>query len=245
MLSAMHRDATRILLSELDSTGHAGREHALLPRLHAEEQARYHSFSADARRVSWLAGRALLLAAVETVLGKADPGALRTAASGGIAYAAAPLHLNLSHSGPLLAAAVSHRPVGIDIERIRPRAVAAQTDRVFCPGEARALAGLEDAARLARFFQLWTLKEAASKAAELSIWDGLGKACFDLGVGRCHLAAPFPAGPWRFAHAGFDGDWRLAVAVRAASLELSCQRGSTTGGWDSQTLDGIQLLQDA
>lgn len=241
----MHRDATRILLTELDSTGHAGREHTLLPLLHAEEQARYRGFSADTRRLSWLAGRALLLAAVESALGEADPVALRTAASGGIGYAAAPLHLNLSHSGPLLAAAVSQRPVGIDIERIRPRAVAAQTDRVFCPAEARTLAGLEDAARLARFFQLWTLKEAVAKAAELSIWDGLGKACFDLENGRCHLTAPFPAGPWRFAHAGFDADWRLAVALRGDSLGLSCQRGNGLGGWDDQTLDGVQLLQDA
>lgn len=235
---------TRVLLTELDPAGHAERERTLLPRLHAEEQARYRGFSAAARRESWLVGRALLLAAAQTVLGDVDPGALRTAASGGIEYAAAPLHLNLSHSGALLAAAVSRRPVGIDIERIRPRAVAAQAGRVFCAGEARALEGLDDSARLAVFFQLWTLKEAASKAAGLSIWDGLGKACFDLGTGRGRLAAPFPAGPWRFVHAGFDQDWRLAVALRGDALELACHRDDGRGGWHSQVLDGMQVLQD-
>lgn len=240
----MHGDVTQVLLTGLDLPGHAERERALLPRLHPEEQTRYRGFSAAARRESWLAGRALLLAALERTGGDADPGALRTVASGGVRYEAAPLHLNLSHSGTLLAAAVSRWPVGIDIERIRPRTVAAQADRVFCAGEARAMAELQDPARLKRFFQLWTLKEAASKAAELSIWDGLGKACFDLDAGRCHLTAPFPAGPWRFAHAGFGGDWRLAVAVRGAASDLSCRRGHPRGDWNSETLDEMQMLQD-
>lgn len=240
----MHRDETRVLLTELDRGGHAERERTLLPRLHPEEQARYHGFSAAARRESWLAGRALLLAALEQTGGDADPGVLRTATSGGVRYEAAALHLNLSHSGTLLAAAVSRWRVGIDIERIRPRTVAAQADRVFCAGEALAMAELKEQVRLARFFQLWTLKEAASKAAGLSIWDGLGKACFDLDAGRCHLTAPFPAGPWRFAHAGFDGDWRLAVAVQGAALKLSCRCSDPRGGWNSKPLVGIQTLQD-
>ena len=238
MLSAMRE--TRVLLTELDSSGHAEREQMLLPRLHAGEQSRYRGFSAVARRESWLAGRALLLEA----LGDADPADLRTAASGGIDYAGAPLHLNLSHSGTLLAAAVSSQPVGIDIERIRPRAVAAQAERVFCAGEARSLATLDDPARLTRFFQLWTLKEAAAKAAALSIWDALGNACFDLEAGRCRLTSPFPDAPWRFAHAGFDAGWRLAVAVQGTSLELACRRGGSTQGWRDFALTDFQELRD-
>ena len=234
MLAAM----TRVLLTELDTAGHAMREAMLLSRLHAEEQARYRSFSSESRRQSWLAGRALLL----TALDGGDPSALRTAASGGVMYQAAPLHLNLSHSGAFLAAVVSPQPVGIDIERIRPRAVATQADRVFCPDEAQAMDNLPEDARLERFFQLWTLKEAASKAAGLSIWDGLAKACFDLGTGGCRFAPPFPLGPWRLVQGGFDGDWRLAVALHGAPLELTCQRGSGSA-WDSFVLAHPKLLQ--
>lgn len=238
MLAAM----TRVLLTELDTAGHAERQAMVLPRLHVEEQARYHGFAAEARRHAWLAGRALLLAALEQATGDIDAGALRTAASGGVVYAAAPLYLNLSHSGTLLAAAVSSRPVGVDIERVRPRNVVTQADRVFCAGEARALDALQDAARLERFFQLWTLKEAACKAAELSIWDGLSNACFDLDAGTCRFAPPFPTGPWRLMQGGFDTDWRLAVAVRSESLDLSCRRVNA-GVWHDQTLDPVRMLQ--
>ena len=234
MLTAM----TQVLLTKLDTAGHAMREATLLSRLHAEEQARYRSFSSEGRRQSWLAGRALLL----TALDGGNPAALRTAASGGVVYQAAPLHLNLSHSGAFLAAVVSQRPVGIDIERVRPRAVAAQADRVFCPDEARALESLPETARLERFFQLWTLKEAAAKAVGLSIWDGLTKACFDLGTGGCRFASPFPSGPWRLVQGGFDGDWRLAVALHGAPLELTCRR-STGSAWDSFVLSDPKLLQ--
>jgi len=229
---------TQVLLTELDTPGHALREATLLSRLHPEEQARYRSFTAEGRRQSWLAGRALLLAALDG----GDPSALRTAASGGVVYQAAPLHLNLSHSGTFLAAVVSQQPVGIDIERIRPRAVAAQADRVFCPDEVRAMQSLPEDARLERFFQLWTLKEAASKAVGLSIWDGLAKACFDLGTGSCRFAPPFPPGPWRLVQGGFDGGWRLAVALHGAPLELSFRR-SAGSAWDSFVLADPKLLR--
>lgn len=238
MLAAM----IRVLVRELDATGHAERERRLLPRLHAEEQARYRGFGAAARQESWLAGRELLLAALGQELDEVDAAALRTAGSGGIRYDSATIHLNLSHSGALLAAAVAPRPVGIDIERVRPRTVAAQVERVFCPVEAQAFSRLSNEARLQRFFQLWTLKEAACKAAGLSIWDGLGGACFDLDTGRCRLSPPFPAGPWRLLHGGFDTGWRLAVAVRDASLELSCRRGGP-GTWHELRLESVQSLR--
>jgi 4'-phosphopantetheinyl transferase len=147
-------------------------------------------------------------------------------------YGAAAVHLNLSHSGDLLAAAVAYHPVGVDIEHRRPRAVATQAARVFCPGEARALDAEEEVGRLALFYKLWTLKEAACKAAGLSIWDGLGKACFEFEAGRCRLAAPFPAGPWDLMHAGLAGDWHLAVAVRGSTgLEVQCRRLDGQGTW--------------
>jgi 4'-phosphopantetheinyl transferase len=231
------------VLAELESDTHPQRERELLPRLHADEQARYQGFSVARRRESWLAGRALLLTALEQVTGEAEPVALRTADSGGVSYDAAPVHINLSHSGELLAAAVASHPVGVDIERRRARAVATQAARVFCPDEARKLEAEGESGRLALFYELWTLKEAACKAAGLSIWDGLGNACFDLDSGRCRLTAPFPAGPWHLMHAEFADDWHLAVAVRGSTgLEVQCRRLDGQGTWAAEALTATVLL---
>jgi len=234
---------THVLLAELDSGTHGLRERELLPRLHAQEQTRYRSFSAAHRRESWLAGRALLLTALEQVTGGAEPGALRTADSGGVSYDTAPVHINLSHSGGLLAAAVASHPVGVDVERRRSRDVATQAARMFCPDEARKLDTVEESGRLALFYELWTLKEAACKAAGLSIWDGLGKACMDLDAGRCRLGAPFPSGPWRLMHASLAGDWHLAVAIRdSTDLRVQCRRRDRLGAWTAEPLTAAILL---
>lgn len=216
---AQHAD---IHLAALDASAHVERERELLPRLAPVEQERYRGFSAETRRQTWLAGRELLLAAIAHKHGAVHPVLLRTEAYGGVSYGHDGVHLNLSHSGEWLAAAVAEAPVGIDIERLRPRAVTAQAARVFCPKEAARLA--QEAEPLPLFYRLWTLKEAACKAAGLTIWDALHQVCFDLEAGRCHLQPPFPAGPWHFIYGGFAPDWRLALALRGGDPALTCWR---------------------
>jgi 4'-phosphopantetheinyl transferase len=206
----------------LDTASHAAREQRLLPQLATAEQDRYRAFSATPRRQSWLAGRELLLAALVHVQGGADPALLLTAEHGGVQYGDGHVRLNLSHSGGWLAAAASPVPVGIDIERLRPRAVAGQAARVFCPKEAERLARESDPLPL--FYRLWTLKEAACKAAGLSIWDALRQVCFDLETGRCSLTSPFPPGPWYFIYGSFAPDWRLALALRGGNPEVTMWR---------------------
>jgi phosphopantetheinyl transferase len=222
---------THTLLSEMDPERHAARERELLPRLAPREQARYHAFEAEARRRSWLAGRELLCAAVTQALGEADAAALRTQDSGSVAYAKGGVYLNLSHSGDWFAAACATSPVGIDIERVRPRAVTTQAARVFCAGEAAALE--RDADPLTGFYRLWTLKEAACKAAGLTVWDSLRHVCFDLAAGRCHLTPPFPGGTWHFMHGSFAPGWRLALAMRgAAAAPRICSWRRSGAGWE-------------
>lgn len=84
----------------------------------------------------------------------------------------AALHLNLSHSQGLLACALSHQPVGVDLEvqRGRPRRdLAGLMDLVCSPKERSSLLELpDDAARQRAFTQLWTLKESYFK------WRGTG-----------------------------------------------------------------------
>ncbi len=242
-MPALDQDAD-IFLAGLDPGSHATRERYLLPRLALEEQARYHSFSAEPRRHSWLAGRELLLTALAHRAGEPDAAALLTEASGGVRYAVGSLHLNLSHSGGWLAAALSRVPVGIDIERLRPRAVATQVERIFCEDETRWLKRQADP--LLAFYTLWTLKEAACKAVGLTVWDALRAACFDPESGRCSLSPPFPAGPWRFMHASFQPGWRLAVALHGldGTPQVTCLRRSGEC-WEESALADVGRVMTA
>jgi phosphopantetheinyl transferase len=220
----------------MDSSG-VPPEHELLPRLHPEEQARYRGFIADARRRSWLGGRALALAALAYVSGKqADPAALRTAESGGLRYADGSLHLSLSHCRDLIGIVLSTMPVGLDIEWPRPRTSVDLAARVFTAKEAAWLDTLATAERLEAFYTLWTLKEAACKAVGLSLWQGLRYARFDPVAAKCALKRPFPSGEWAFIYARLEVNWRMALAIRSAPPEIECWRLTAPQQWRREPL---------
>ena len=69
-------------------------------------------------------------------------------------------HFNLSHSGSFALCALDERPVGADIERIRPHHPKL-ADRICSPEELEWLAGQPDKA--SALCQLWTCKEALAK----------------------------------------------------------------------------------
>lgn len=209
----------------------------VLPRLHPAEQARYRGFEHADRRTSWLAGRALMLAALERVDGRADAAALRTAGSGGVHYGDGRWQLNLSHSRGLLAVALAALPVGLDIEWPRARLAVDAAERVYTRDEAAQLAPLAAAERQDAFYAFWTLKESACKAMGLQLWQGLRHARFDLGAGRFFPEEPFPAGPWTCLHARLESGARLALSARTPPpLELECLRYTRPGTWNKETL---------
>jgi 4'-phosphopantetheinyl transferase len=74
------------------------------------------------------------------------------------------LEFNLSHSGDLVAYAVSNLPVGIDIERIRSMDLSGIIQRFFAPNEFAAWQKLAPSEQSAAFFRTWTVKEAYLKA---------------------------------------------------------------------------------
>lgn len=83
------------------------------------------------------------------------------------------VHFNISHSGHLVVCAVSDRPVGIDVEQMRPvRARLAEKVSTAeelswlreAPGWGETLTG----EAMTRFFRVWTSKEAWFK------WTGTG-----------------------------------------------------------------------
>lgn len=213
-------------------------EAALLSRLHPDEQVRYRGFTHDARRANWLAGRALMLAALEKTLDEVDARTLRSRESGGVAYDDGRLHLNLSHSGEFLGVALSTLPVGFDLERPRPRMVVRSAGRIFSAQETAWLEALPAPEQLDGFYSLWTLKEAVCKAVELTLWDCMKTARFALPDGRFSPQAPLPAGRWSCLHARLAPDWHLALAVlgTAEPLEPACWRLAADGSWHEAAL---------
>ena len=85
------------------------------------------------------------------------------------------LHFNLSHSGPVaLIAVAAGRRVGVDVEQIRHDIRAQRIARRFFPEEeARELDALPPRQRVARFFSLWTRKEAFIKALGRGLFQPL------------------------------------------------------------------------
>ena len=126
------------------------------------------------------------------------------------------LHTSLSHSGDMIAAAISTgRPVGIDIQHLVPGLdTVALSARFFPPDEAGYVAAGPDAgARADRFAHLWARKEAVVKAAGGRLWPNLKIAVHGRDVVTCAepqtahrvLDVPAPAG------------FRAAVALTGAT----------------------------
>lgn len=205
------------------------REAAWTSWLSDEEAARRRSFGAAKRRREFLAGRAAARALLAEALGCApDAVPLRTAGDGGVDVAAGDWRLSIAHSGPHAVAAVDRRPVGVDLEAIKPR----NPDLagfLFAPGEREVPARLpyDESASLVL---CWALKEAVLKARRSGF--RLSPKKLSLRVAPCrrravvHLDAP---------GAGAEGEkeaWRLAYA-RVSDSGASDSEASDSGASDS------------
>jgi len=134
------------------------------------------------------------------------------------------LRFSLSHVGGLAACAVTKSvDCGVDVDdpaRVAdPLAVARHW---FAAEEYAELATLSENECRQRFFELWTLKEAYTKARGLHLGPTLGSVCFDpggeQGIGLC-FAPDWDDQPehWQFAlleQSSPTGKFVLAVAVK-------------------------------
>lgn len=152
--------------------------------LQADDLAELGATRQPAERERRLAARALLRGLLLRVAGPAAAaGAIRRSALG------APLlgegggwSVNVSHTRGLVAAAVSRGArVGMDVERHDDALDhAAVAQRFFHTGECADLARLDREAGRARFFALWTGKEAVAKALGLGLERDLPMKSFSL-----------------------------------------------------------------
>lgn len=126
------------------------------------------------------------------------------------------LHTSLSHSGDMIAAAIStDRPVGVDIQHLVPGLDAVGLSaRFFPPDEAEYVAAGRDAsARADRFAHLWARREAVVKAAGGRLWPNLKIAVHSRDVVSCAE----PASSHRIADVTAPTSFRAAVALTGAA----------------------------
>ncbi len=180
----------------------ADRAEAWKALLAPEEQARRDAFPAARRRRAFLLGRAAARTLLAERLDVAPCAVmLRVAANGCVEVPGTSWHLSIAHAGAEAVAAVAPRPLGVDIEQVKPRPERLRRF-VLHPDERERFARLpletDDALAL-----WWTLKEAVLKARR----SGLRVA-----PGRLRVAVDWPARSARIAvddtehwQARFDG----------------------------------------
>ena len=125
------------------------------------------------------------------------------------------LHTSLSHSGGLVAVAVSTgRAVGVDVQELTPDLdLDRLSARFFPPDEARYVAAGPGSTRAGRFALLWVRKEAVVKAAGSRLWANLPTAVRDRDV----VCLTEPPGPYRVADLPAPPGFRAAVALAGAA----------------------------
>ena len=185
----------------------------------------------DRRRFTVAHGLLRILAAQE--LG-APPGGLRWATGPHGKPELVPpwsgLHTSLSHSGGMVAAAVSaSRPAGVDIQELLPGLDPVRLSARFFPAEeARYVAAGRDGAQADRFAHLWARKEAVVKASGGRLWANLA-----MPVRAREVVRPVqPPGPHRVADVAAPPGFRAAVALTGAApfvLDAGAWPGPASG----------------
>lgn len=215
-----------------------------------EEHRRVERFHAARDRRQALATRALL----RTVLSRYHP-AIRPSdwsfevnAYGRPAIASgldAPLRFNLSHSHGVIALLVAHDiEIGVDIEwRDRAVDVMDLADQVFAPVEKSDLQFLSPSHQRDRFFDLWTLKEAYTKARGMGLSIPLSDIAFRFGENG-QLATAFAQSlgdvpsRWRFWGLGNAEGFSLAVAAAASqAVDIRVFQGVLDDRWIESPAD--------
>jgi 4'-phosphopantetheinyl transferase len=132
------------------------------------------------------------------------------------------LHHNLTHSADLALLAVStHRPVGVDVERLRTTFAAdALAHRFYPPPEAGAVAARRGAEQRWLYLRFWTRKEACGKASGMRLDQAL-RLPVDV------ASAGFAVRPPAAAPDAPTGWWVTDVLVESGFLAATALLGGT------------------
>ena len=141
------------------------------------------------------------------------------------------LEFNVSHSRDLaLFGFTRSRPIGVDVEWIRPDFATLEiANRFFAPDESKLLAALSEIERPSAFFNCWTRKEAYIKARGVGLSLGLSHFAVTLKPGEPAALTRVDndsEAPNRWTVLDFDvgAEYRAAAAFEARDQALSCYR---------------------
>lgn len=151
-----------------------------------ERRMRADRFRHERDRMRCLCADMLARKLLSEVSGTAPAKITFTYTDKGKPQASVPCHFNLSHSGDFVLCAVSDTPIGVDIEQIKPFR-AGLVGRYFTDTEAAFVWGdalldgetITDVGICARFYRVWTAKEAYVKMTGTGISTDLKKVCYD------------------------------------------------------------------
>lgn len=193
-----------------------------------DEQARAARFHFERDRVRFVARRAFLRSVLARYLG-IEPAMVRyrhTSAGKPELDPSCGVSFSTSHDDGLAVVAVaSGRPVGIDVERLRPISDALDVaQHLYSRRECERLRSVEDSVRSEAFLRLWTRKEAYAKAVGLGLsmrFDELEVEDVDDGraprLRGSDASTPFSIANLR-GHAGYVG------SVAAAGAEIALEQ---------------------
>jgi 4'-phosphopantetheinyl transferase len=145
-----------------------------------------------------------------------------------LAEPGAGLEFNLAHSHGLALYAVTRgRPVGVDIEYIRPQLAAERiAERFFSAEEVAALRALAPEEQAAAFFRCWTRKEALLKAWGQGLAFGLDRFTVSCAVEQAAVLAtafdPAEAARWSLYPLDPGPGYVGALAARGPVSEVRC-----------------------
>jgi 4'-phosphopantetheinyl transferase len=184
----------------------------LAPLLAADEQQRAARFRFEKDRRKFIVARGLLRSILARYL-DLPPDEIQFAYSQrgkpelANGYARGKLEFNVSHSHEMALYGIAlDRPIGVDLEYVRPIDAVALSQRFFSPSEAATIASLTGADQHRCFFRGWTQKEAYLKATG----DGLG------GLESVEVAIVEPMGLVKI-----DGDRQRAAEWCAQEIRVN------------------------
>jgi 4'-phosphopantetheinyl transferase len=200
-----------------------------LERLEEHERTRYAAQGTPEGRREYLGTRALSRIALARFSGEAPERLLFRTNSLGRPVLVSPampgLSFSLARTRELAVGLFAvGLDVGVDVEVVAPRDVVAMTEAYFSAEERADLLRLGDAARLVRFYELWTLREAYLKAQGVGLDLPLDQLVFRPTPSGRALAEFGPAIHDDPAH------WQFAI-LRLADRHVvaTCIRRPSTG----------------
>ncbi|MGF7215714.1 4'-phosphopantetheinyl transferase [Spirosoma lacussanchae] len=125
-------------------------------------------------------------------------------------------HINVSHAGSWVLIGIARRPIGVDVEEIRPDfPVSDLLPSTFSLSEQQYITSVTEPQR--RFYQLWTRKEALIKATGQGLGnDPAAIPCLD-GQHRVSASAIGQPGHWAVRSFDLTGSYSAAVASKDLS----------------------------